>query len=283
MLHVIQSLALSLLACLVVAPPVQAQEANRNIRFGMPKHDGRAFKDPKIEDHVITRQQYVLSYNGKLNTPNWVSWQLVKSDIGNTARGAFEPDPDLHKGFHKITSSVYNGCGFDRGHMCPSKDRSDTKANNDAVFYMTNIIPQAPNNNQKPWEQLESYCRELAKHGDELSIVCGPHGTGGEGKNGAADTIGKGKSQVNVPASTWKVIMVLPKGMAPDKRTRMIAVVVPNKQDVEENWTKYRVSVRHVEELTGLTFYPNLPRAVAEAIKEPVDRVPVTIKKRKFP
>lgn len=283
MLHVVQRLALSLLACLVIALPIQAQEVNRNIRFGMPKQNAKAVNDPKIEDHVITREQYVLSFNGKLNTPNWVSWQLVPADIGNTARGAFEPDPDLHKGFHKITSHAYNACGFDRGHMCPSKDRSDTKANNDAVFYMTNIIPQAPNNNQKPWEQLEAYCRDLAKHGDELYIVCGPHGTGGEGKNGMALSVGKGKSHVNVPASTWKVIMVLPKGAVPDRRTRMIAVVVPNRQDVEENWTKHRVSVRHVEELTGLTFFPNLPQAVAEAIKEPVDRVSVTIKKRKFP
>ena len=75
----------------------------------------------------------------------------------------------------------------------------------------------------------------------------------------------------------------MPKGKEPDKRTRMIAVVVPNKQDVEENWSKYRVSVNQVEELTGLTFFPHLPRAVAEAIKEPVDRVPVTLKKRNLP
>jgi endonuclease G, mitochondrial len=274
-------LAMGWLTCLLIALPIHAQDVNRNIRFGMPKHAAGVFKDSKFENHVITRDQYVLSYNGKLHTPNWVSWQLVKSDIGNTARGAFKQDSDLPKGFTQITSNVYNACGFDRGHMCPSKDRSDSAANNDATFLMTNVVPQAPDNNQKPWEQLETYCRDLAKHGDELYIVCGPHGTGGEGKNGAADTIGKGKNHVNVPASTWKVIMVLPKGTEPSKRTRMIAVVVPNKQDVDENWSKYRVSVNRVEELTGFTFYPDLPKAVADAIKEPVDRVPITIKKRK--
>src|SRR5947208_1884529 len=128
-------LVLGLLTCLLAASPIHAQDSNRNIRFGMPKHAARLFKDPKVEDHLITRDQYVLSYNGKLHTPNWVSWQLVKSDIGNTARGAFEPDPDLPKGFTKITSNVYNACGFDRGHMCPSKDRSDSAANNDATFF----------------------------------------------------------------------------------------------------------------------------------------------------
>src|SRR5258708_3215089 len=78
----ISRFAVGLLTALLVALPIGAQETNRNIRFGAPKHAARQFKEPKLEDHVITRDQYVLSYNGKLNTPNWVSWQLVKSDIG---------------------------------------------------------------------------------------------------------------------------------------------------------------------------------------------------------
>jgi endonuclease G len=35
---------------------------------------------------------------------------------------------------------------------------------------MTNIIPQAPKNNQITWPALENYSRTLATAGNELSI-----------------------------------------------------------------------------------------------------------------
>src|SRR5437764_807980 len=76
----------------------------------------------------------------------------------------------------------------------------------DATFRTTNIVPQAPNCNQRGWERLESYCRELAKQGHVLQIACGPHGVGGTGKDGHKEEIGKGKVEITVPAKVWKVI-----------------------------------------------------------------------------
>ncbi|WP_255412675.1 DNA/RNA non-specific endonuclease [Chitinophaga sp. S165] len=40
---------------------------------------------------------------------------------------------------------------MDRGHNCPSADRTSTTANS-STFLMTNMIPQAPQNNQQTWE-----------------------------------------------------------------------------------------------------------------------------------
>src|SRR5262249_15526902 len=134
-----------------------------------------ATADPKQrENFLIERPQYVLSYNDKTKTPNWVCWNLKKNDIGDTARGAFEPDESLPPEFGKVTPKTYVGSGFDRGHMCNSKDRSDTEENNDATFLMTNMVPQAPNNNRKTWEHLEEYCRTLANSGKDLYMVAGP-------------------------------------------------------------------------------------------------------------
>src|SRR5262245_28889273 len=149
--------------------------ANRNIRFGMP---AEAKTDPaNKEAYLIDRPQYVLSYNDNTKNPNWVCWNLTKSDIGETDRDkSFEPDPELPKGFRRIRHADYTGFGFDRGHMCPSKDRSDTPENNNITFYMTNIVPQSPDCNRKGWKQLEEHCREIAEQGNELYIACGPHG-----------------------------------------------------------------------------------------------------------
>jgi endonuclease G len=149
----------------------------------------------------------------------------------------------------------------------------------DATFYMTNVVPQSPNSNQKGWERLESYCRELAKQGHVLYIACGPHGVGGTGKNGAEEQIGKGRVKVTVPAKLWKVILVLPNEDAePRKNTRVIAIIMPNDQTVGFDWTKYRVSVADVEKLTGYKFFPELPEDVAQALKSRVDEVEVRVR-----
>jgi endonuclease G len=173
-----------------------------------------------------------------------------------------------------VTSNVYSGGGFDRGHMCPAKDRSASPADSRAVFFMTNIIPQSPNSNQRGWERLEDYCRRLAKEGKSLYIACGPAGVGGVGKNGPADEIGKGRLKVTVPAKLWKVVLVLPRADAePRKNSRVIAVIMPNDQTVDFDWAKYRTTARAVEKLTGLRFFSAVPQEVADELRDHRDEV----------
>jgi endonuclease G, mitochondrial len=282
-------LILVLAGCTTQSPPprtepIDAQEAQEalqdeprvNVRFGMPSpaRTNAAYRD----DYLIERPQYVLSYNADRRTPNWVSWRLHKSDIGHSARAAFEPDPLLPRGFAKVTSHAYDGSGFDRGHMCPAKDRSATPEDCAATFYLTNVVPQSPNCNQKGWERLETYCRDLARKGHELQIVCGPAGIGGIGRNGPRNEIGKGHTTVTVPARLWKVIVVLPAdGAEPRNNTRVIAVILPNDQTVNFNWAPYRTSAEAIEKLTGYTFFRNMPAATAAALRKHVDDVGVHV------
>jgi endonuclease G, mitochondrial len=55
----------------------------------------------------------------------------------------------------------------------------------------------------------------------------------------------------------------------------VIAVIMPNDQTVEPSWSKYRVSVRDVEKLTGYKFFPALREEVAEALRGHVDDVAI--------
>jgi len=272
----VQALAATfLLALAASALPLVARQAddrvkpavnNPNVRFGMPKAT-KADEENK-EEFLVERKQYVLSYSDARRTPNWVSWRLVSKDLGEAVRGPFHPDPALPKKFAVVKTSEYNGSGFDRGHMCPSADRSE-EAGNDNTFLLSNVVPQAPNCNQKAWERLESYCRTLAKAGNELHVACGPFGKGGFGKSGFANTIGP--ARIQVPARVWKVVLVLPKGGEPTTQTRTIAVIMPNNQTVDTNWAQWRVSVHDVEALTGYKFWPDLKAEVADAIKAAAD------------
>jgi endonuclease G, mitochondrial len=181
-----------------------------------------------------------------------------------------------------VAAGVYTGSGFDRGHQCPAKDRSATQEDCDATFYTTNIVPQSPASNQKGWERLEDYCRRLTHDGHVLYIACGPHGVGGEGKNGPAEQIGKGRLKVTVPAKLWKVVLVLPREDAePRKNSRVIAVIMPNDQTVGFDWAKYRVKTRAVEELTGYRFFRTVPAEVADELRDHLDTVKVRVPKEK--
>jgi endonuclease G len=243
--------------------------------------EAKADPDKGREAYLIERPQYVLSYNDKRKTANWVAWQLVAKDVGRASRGEFQEDPDLPKGFDRVPFQAYTGSGFDRGHLCPARDRSADEKDNDVTFLMTNVVPQSRACNQGAWERLERYSRDLADGGKELYIVAGPHGVGAPDENGNKKlTIGRNPPFVTVPASVWKVILVLDRGTNPNAKSRVIAVWMPNDNTVGTDWTQYRVSVAEVEKKTGLKFFPLVPEDIAKGLKEKVDDVKVVVPKK---
>jgi endonuclease G, mitochondrial len=215
-------------------------------------------------NYLMEKPQYTLSYSRARATANWVAWRLDSSWIGSTPRqDDFRPDTSLPAGWYQVTDVDYSGSGYDRGHMTPSGDRTNSVANNSATFLMTNMIPQISANNQGPWEEFETYCRSLAQQGNELYIFSGPAGNIG--------TIAQGR--VVVPAVTWKVVIVLPNGSDDlarvNKGTRTIAIIVPNQQplDMQAPWRNFRTTVNAVEYLTGFDFFNLVPKNTQELIE----------------
>ncbi len=113
------------------------------------------------DDFLSVKNGYVISYNGGRKVPNWVSWELNSSYLGSVDRqDDYRPDSTLPADVPQASLDDYSGSGFDRGHMCPSGDRTLTTCGNSETFFLSNMIPQAANNNRGPWEQLESESRE---------------------------------------------------------------------------------------------------------------------------
>jgi endonuclease G len=227
-------------------------------------------------NYYMEKTQYCLSYNRDKGTPNWTAWHLSSSWLGSATRqNDFRADATLPTGWYEVSNTDYSSTGFDRGHMCPSGDRTDNTTDNSATFLMTNMVPQAPQNNQNIWADLEDYCRSLVSAGNELYIYSGPYGSGGSGSNGGTTyTIANGK--VTVPAYVWKIIVVLPDGSNDLSRvstsTRVIAVKIPNTQAVgSDSWGDYRVSVDALETLTGYDFLSNVSTTIQSTIESSVD------------
>ncbi len=235
-------------------------------------------KTTNPNNYLLVKTQYTLSYNNSKGMANWVSWHLSSAWKGDAKRcNCFEPDNELPAGFFRATTHDYTATGFDRGHLCPSDDRDATASDNAATFFMTNMSPQAPHLNQQTWEGLEAYCRKLVQQGNELYIVAGGYGSGGEGSAGRVTTIANGR--ITVPAHFWKIVIVLPEGsndisrIGPD--TRIIAVDMPNTQSVNQyKWDYYRTTVDAIEAATGYDFLSNVSTTIQKSVEGKTDAGP---------
>lgn len=220
-------------------------------------------------NYLMEKAQYVMSYHRDKGTANWVAWHLNASWIGSTARqDDFRADATLPSGWYRVGSTSYSGSGYDRGHMCPSADRTASVADNSSTFLMTNMVPQAPNNNQGPWANMENYLRTLVTAGNELYIY-----SGGYGSQGTVDA-----GRVNIPTHTWKVVVVIPEGTNDLSRvstsTRVIAVIMPNSDALisrTADWKTFRVSVDAVESATGYDFLGKVSPTIQSTIESTVD------------
>jgi len=243
-----------------------------NIEFGLPT-DANAG-----DDFIITRDQYTLSYNPNRNTPNWVSYEFDVTHFGaNVDRcDCFTHDPALPQNFAHLTTADYTGAGtfagygIDRGHMARSFDFTSGTLDNARSYYLSNIIPQAAAVNQGPWKLLEDSLGNLARfHDKEVYVIAGVAGSKG--------TV-KGEGKIVMPASVWKVAVVLPRdhGLADVQSFRdiddVIAVVMPNDPTVDSHWQTYKTTVDQIERVSGYDVLSLLPDKLERSVQNGEDR-----------
>jgi endonuclease G, mitochondrial len=228
-----------LLLSLFLSALLTNAQQNVNLRLGNPSNATPAAANK--DNFLLVKKQYVLSYNSSRGAPNWVSWTLKASDIGAVDRqNNFHAEIALPDGFQRVTPTDYNATGFDRGHMCNSKDRTKTAKDNSETFSMANMEPQTPDLNRQVWKRLEDDSRKLAQKGNTLFILAGCYGNIGH--------IGK-TNTVTVPKSCWKLAVV--EGPNPS----VIIVDIPNKAGIsKDKWQKYATTLEDIEAKTGFHF-----------------------------
>lgn len=192
-------------------------------------------------DHdVLCRRGYILAHNTERKVPDWVLEELTPDRFKGSAdrkNVVFKADTDIAA--KSAAPKDYARSGYDRGHMAPA---GDMKWDDEAMaesFYMTNMAPQVGVGfNRGIWKSLEERIRDWAGHRERLIVITGP--IYGE----RVKTIGAG---VAVPEAFYKI------AYDPDRK-RAIAFLLPNKAAPDRTLPDRIVTVREIEEKTGLDF-----------------------------
>jgi endonuclease G len=243
--RVLQIIAAIIYLCTssVYAGPIE--DCAEYAKYGVPGTDG----------DILCRTGFLLSHDSYYKTPSWVIEHLttVKASGTLARQGSFKPDPALKQG-ERAELVDYKKSGYDRGHMAPAADMKWDQQAMKECFYMSNMVPQVGRNmNQGIWRILEEKVRQWALKRKELYIVTGPVYEGEE-----VEVIGP--NEVAVPTKLYKIIL------DPGKM-EAIAFVMPNQELNTEDMPNYIVSIREVEDLTGLDFFPEIEKKVQDLIE----------------
>jgi endonuclease G len=162
---------------------------------------------PKIEDTEWLFEyavgDFVIEWSPTKKHSKWVAWPLHHGHLGSSGRtDAWQWDARIPKEYcplrEDFTSTIYNN----RGHLCPSADRTQSREVNAQTFMYSNMSPQMGDFNGGIWGTLENKVRTWAGGLDTLYICAG-----GTIRNDNETITYTTPSQMPVPKYYFKVIL----------------------------------------------------------------------------
>lgn len=211
------------------------------------------------------RRNFSVCYSNELKCAIWVAAPMHDCYLGSADRtDAYKSDPDIP------VSQPGKWSGYTRGHMLGSGERTCTSSVNRQVFYYSNIAPQFGqpyfNTGGGAWNTLEGWVdTQWQGYADTTYQVIGSYW-----KN--HNTVVSGTT---VPTHYYKVLLRTKnhrnKWVVECSRDELqcIAIMIEHRtyskgevpQPSQYESKGLLLSVSELEQMTGLTFFPNVPNA----------------------
>lgn len=209
-----------------------------------PEHaytSGAPVSSIETNNLYVCHLNYAVHYRTDTKTAEYVTYHVDLEDISGEAkrRDNFRQD-DLIPNDLEATLEDYSGEPYDRGHLSAAADNSASAEMMSESFFLSNMVPQNPNQNRGAWRILEDRIRKLAKEMD-LYITVGTIYEAGY------TTIGPGK--VGVPTYIWKIVTDADSG-------ETIAFAFKNEPIKTADIPLTITTVEKIEEATGIDFHP---------------------------
>lgn len=185
-----------------VLPP-NAPRIAQIMRFGFPSLA-----------NVRSLEDFVISYDTRNRVPNWVCEHLTAESIAKNpgvdrAKCDFHEDTSVHS-FFRSENRDYKGSGFDRGHMAAAGNHRLSQEICHQTFLLSNMAPQVGKGfNRDKWNDLEQYCRKLARDNANVYVITGPLYLPRREEDGKLYVKYQvlGQNHVSVPTHFYKVVV----------------------------------------------------------------------------
>jgi DNA/RNA endonuclease G (NUC1) len=242
------------------------------------------------QDHVWHFRSYTTSFDGPDDNdgdgvedywgiPEWVSYELKrgpnKSDLGD--RPGWHTIPEWYEQGIAPDDSSYEDSGYDRGHMCMRNHAARLGTNADYNSHsVVNACPQLHRFNDGIWKGLEKKVSVWAYQYGAVWTICGPIVLNSSRYARPSKWIGDagaGEMKVAVPQWFFKIVVKESESESGDpERPDVLAFIYPHDARLGSSaaavdHTPYLVSVRQIEDATGLDFFTVLSKEDQDAIE----------------
>ena len=236
---------ITLLFAILLSAQVQAKNCAELLPFGFPTI--------ATQERVtqLCRKMYAVAHSPSRHTAYWSAEHLIGSqqNVDNPRINDFKADPNLPAN-EAAKPSDYKNTGYDQGHMAAVGNMHIDAAAMLESFYLSNMVPQVPANNRDGWNHLEYFVRGSAMRYQDVYVITGP-----VYQCNPCKTIGITK--VAVPTHLYKIVY--------NPHTRIaISFLVPNIPFTEKEIPQYVSDIKTIQNLTGITFFPQLKAPITE-------------------
>ena len=221
-----------------------------------------------------TARNFSVCFSATHHCPVWVAAPRHSSyESGASRTDAYSQDPQIPSNIQYSSKSTGGGCN--KGHMLGSAERLSSTATNRQVFYYSNIAPQYSstfNTGGGAWNNLEDHVDDLVCR-DTLYVVIGCYFDTYTDKYGNTGRPAKiefgGRSDVSRPTMFYYALLRTKTGNSGKSvkdcsasELQCAAFVICHEQDKgHKPQVKDMITIEELEELTGFTYFENVPNA----------------------
>lgn len=234
----------------------------------------------RVPDYGVN---YCMEYDKKKRAQRWTCWQWYRGNSGTSWKrnnwdsvtdnewavlnkktygwgDPFQPDPDLEPG-ERTELQDYYGIPYQRGHICASSDRLNSRDANEQTFYLSNIMPQTSALNEGIWNDMETQVQAWGRNDKFRRTMYVIKGGTIDEKNIKTTT----SSGLIVPKYFFMALLCEDN----DGKFHAMGFWVEHTSQTHkgEPLQGYAVNIDRLESLTGIDFFCNLPDDIEQQVQ----------------
>ncbi|KAA0873576.1 DNA/RNA non-specific endonuclease [Nitrincola tapanii] len=215
---------------------------------------------------VLRNPGFMVGYSDLRMNPLWVTYRLDAGTPGPIGRRPPTFSADWRT-LIRIDHHDYTGSGYDRGHLAPNYAMARVHGREAQLksFLMTNISPQTPELNRQVWQRIEAAAMDhFVPIKGELWVITGPVFSG---FLFGSEVERLSSSWVEIPDAFYKIFIA---PATAERPLKVLAFLVPQNVRGNEPLGQFLVSVREIEDKTGLNFLHRLPQDLQDRVETQV-------------